>query len=188
MTRIEAIRTDRLTLREFVREDWPSLHLYGSDPEVMTWLHSLPNTEEHSQVVVDRFISYQSEEPRSRYELALTLSSTGEIIGGSGIRMVWPGNREASMGYVMRRDLWGKGYATEAAQAMIGIGFELLGAHRVSASVDTENIGSIKVLEKAGMTMEGTFRQSFWSEAHGSWRDVHHYAILEDEWRSSRRQ
>ena len=89
------------------------------------------------------------------------------------------------MGYVLRRESWGNGYATEAARVMLRIGFELLEAHRVFATVDTENVSSIRVLEKLGMTREGMHRQSFWSPLHGSWRDVYLYAILEGEWRSA---
>ena len=144
----------------------------------------LPNSEERSREVVNQFVSYQREEPRTRYELALTLADTGELIGGSGIRIVQPRNREASMGYVLRRDSWGKGYATEAAREILRIGFELLDAHRVFGDVDTENIGSIRVLGKLSMTREGMNRQSFWSPLDGTWRDIYRYAILEDEWRS----
>ena len=182
MTIIRPIETERLVLREFTMDDWSALHLYGSDPEVMKWLHLLPNSVERSREVVEQHISCQHEEPRTRYELAITLASTGELIGSSSIRMVWPRNRETSMGYVLRRDSWGKGYATEAAREMLRIGFELLEAHRVFASVDTENTGSIRVLHKLGMIEEGIFRQSHWSPAHKSWRDMYNYAILEDEW------
>ena len=66
------------------------------------------------------------------------------------------------------------------AREILRIGFELLEGHRVFAKVDTENIGSIKVSEKLSMTREGMFRQSVWSPAHGSWRDIYHNAILED--------
>ncbi len=182
MTIIRPIETERLVLRDFTTDDWSALHLYGSDPEVMKLLHLLPNSVERSREVIEQHISCQHEEPRTRYELAITLASTGELIGSSSIRMVWPRNRETSMGYVLRRDSWGKGYATEAAREMLRIGFELLEAHRVFASVDTENIGSIRVLHKLGMVEEGIFRQSHWSPAHKSWRDMYNYAILEDEW------
>ncbi len=184
MTTIRPVETDRLILREFTVDDWLALHLYGSDPEVMKGLLLLPNSEEYSREVVNQFISYQHEEPRTRCELAITLASTGELIGASGVRVVWPRNREASMGYVLRRDTWGKGYATEAASEILRLGFDLFEAHRVFGDVDAENVGSIRVLEKLGMTREGMFRQGFWSPAHGSWRDVYHYAILEYEWRS----
>ena len=89
------------------------------------------------------------------------------------------------MGYVLRRESWGNGYATEGARVVLRIGFEMLNAHRVFATVDTENASSIRVLEKLGMKREGTHRQSFWSPFHESWRDSHCYAILEEEWRSA---
>ena len=184
MSAIEPIATGRLVLREFVLHDWPALHLYGSDPEVMGGLLLPPNSAEDSRDVVQRCMAYQDEEPRTRYELAITLATTGELVGGSGVRITSARNREASMGYVLRRDSWGKGYATEAARAMLRVGFEVLGAHRVIGDVDAANNGSIRVLEKLGMTKEGLFRQGFWSPAHGHWRDTYRYAILEDEWRS----
>ena len=84
MTTIRPVETDRLILREFTVDDWLALHLYGSDPEVMKGLLLLPNSEEHSREVVNQFISYQHEEPRTRCELAITLASTGELIGASG--------------------------------------------------------------------------------------------------------
>lgn len=189
MATIRPVETGRLILREFSEHDLPAVHAYGSDPKVMAGLLLLPNTEEKSREVVTEFISYQSEEPRTKYELAIELASTGELIGGSGIRMERlldrSGNREASMGYVLRRESWGNGYATEAASGMLWIGFEMLMAHRVFAMVDTENVSSIRVLEKLGMTREGLHRQSLWSPVHDSWRDVYYYAILEEEWRSA---
>ena len=87
------------------------------------------------------------------------------------------------MGYVLRRESWGNGYATEAARVILRIGFDILNAHRVTATVDTENLSSIRVLEKLGMTREGMHRQSFWSPLHENWRDVFLYAILEGDWR-----
>ena len=164
-------------------DDWSAVHQYGSDPEVMKGLSLFPNTKDRSREVVDDYVAAQTQEPRTRYELAITLAGTGELIGGAGIRIVSPRNREASMGYVLRRDSWGKGYATEVAREILRIGFEILEAHRVFATVTTGNIGSIRVLEKLGMTREGMHRQSFWSPPHASWRDIFYYAILEDEWR-----
>ena len=183
MTTIEPIQTDRLILREFTMDDLPAVHQYGSDPEVMRGLLLLPNSEDRSREVVEDYVAYQAEEPRTRFELAITLAATGKLMGAVGIRIVWPRNREASMGYILRRDSWGNGYATEAAKEILRLGFDVLEAHRVFGTVDTENLGSIRVLEKLGMTREGMNRQNFWSPPHGSWRDTYYYAILEDEWR-----
>ena len=186
MTIVSPIHTDRLILREFTSADWPAVHQYASDPEVMRALLLLPNNEDKSREVVEEFVARQEEEERTLFELAITLATSGELIGASGIRIIWPRNREASMGYVLRRDTWGNGYATEAAAEILRIGFEVLEAHRVIGTVDTANIGSIKVLEKLGMMREGMNRQSFWSPPHGSWRDTYHYAIIKDEWQRQR--
>ncbi len=183
MPKVSPIHTQRLLLREFIMDDWPAVHHYGSDPDVMKGLMLPPNTGERSQEVVKEIVAHQVENPRNRYDLAITLATTREVIGSASIRLVWPRQLEASMGYVVRKDCWGQGYATEAGTETLRLGFELLEAHRVFAACDTENLGSVRVLEKLGMTREGMHRQNFWSPAHGGWRDTYYYAILENEWR-----
>ena len=74
---------------------------------------------------------------------------------------------------------WGRGYATEAAKRVIRFGFEMLNLHRIEAGVATENKRSIKVLEKAGMSIEGIRRKIL--PIRGNWVDNYHYAILEDD-------
>ena len=58
-----------------------------------------------------------------------------------------------------------------------------MGAHRIFADCDVENLASVKVLEKLGMTREGLHRRNAWSPAEDDWRDTYYYAMLEDEWR-----
>ncbi len=99
-----------------------------------------------------------------------------------GLRLVSPTQREASIGYVLRRDCWGRGYATEAGRGLLRFGFERIKAHRIFASCDVEHVRSIRVLEKLGMTREGRHRQDTWYPSSASWRDSYYYAILEDEW------
>jgi ribosomal-protein-alanine N-acetyltransferase len=189
MPPIEPIRTPRLVLRDFVAGDWPAVHRYASDPLVTRYMTFPPNaTEAVTREVVEGMIAQQAEEPRSHYELGMMLAATGELVGTAGIRWESPNNREASMGYILRRDCWGKGYTTEAAQALLRLGFELMGAHRVFATCDIENLASARVLEKIGMTLEGTHRQDVWSPANIAWRDSHYYAILEDEWKRLHRR
>ena len=184
MPTVSRIQTERLVLREFIMDDWFAVHQYGSGPDVMKGLMLLVNTEERSREFVKEMMAHQVEEPRNRYDLAITLVATGEIIGSASIRLVWPKQREASMGYVIRKDCWGLGYATEAGEEILRLGFKVLGAHRVFGTCDTENLGSVRVLEKIGMSREGIHRQAFWSDAHGSWRDTYYYAILEDDWQT----
>jgi RimJ/RimL family protein N-acetyltransferase len=74
---------------------------------------------------------------------------------------------------------WGRGFATEVARRLIRFGFETLRLHRIEAGVATGNKRSIKVLEKAGMTIEGIRRKIL--PIRGEWVDNYHYAILEDD-------
>ena len=84
------------------------------------------------------------------------------------------------MGYCLRRDAWGLGLGTEAARGLIGFGFERLGLHRIWATCDTGNARSARVLERAGMVLEGTMRDDTWLRGH--WRSSHLYSILDSEW------
>ena len=141
-----------------------------------------PNTWADTQEFLGRKLDDQSADPRGYFDLAVTLASSGELVGGSGIRVASPHRREAHLGYAYRRDVWGLGYATEAARALIAFGFERLGMHRICAYCDVDNIASARVLEKAGMQREGLLRQHMLM--HGRWRDFYLYAILEDDRRA----
>jgi len=109
------IQTKRLFLRGFVTEDWPAVHAYGVVPEVFRFQHWGPNTEHDSREFVQLAIRQQSETPRKSFELAIVERQGHRLIGAVGIRIKSTLNRDADMGYSLRRDFWGKGYGTEAA-------------------------------------------------------------------------
>jgi ribosomal-protein-alanine N-acetyltransferase len=90
----------------------------------------------------------------------------------------------ADVGYAYNRLYWGKGYATEAAQAVLQFGFDTLKLHRVGAKVLPHNIGSIRVLEKLGFQREGILRQVHL--LRGTHEDLLCYSILAPEWRELR--
>ncbi len=174
------IETERLILREFRRDDREKVHEYAVDPEVYHYMPWGPNSEDETSAFVERAIASRHRDPRLHFELAITLRETGRLIGGSGIRAADESFRAADMGYCLRRDAWGKGLATEAAAGLIGFGFEQLRVHRIWATCDTRNVRSARVLEKAGMELEGTMRDDTW--LRGQWRSSRLYSILESEW------
>ena len=77
---------------------------------------------------------------------------------------------------------WGRGYATEVAKALIKSGFGKMNLHRIEAGVATENIKSIRVLEKAGMLREGIRRKVL--PIRGEWKDNYHYSLLDEDKRN----
>lgn len=179
------IETERLILREYVESDWEQVHLYSSDPEVSRYMIWGPNTEQDTKAFVVRVLNKQKEKPRTEYELAVVLKATGKVVGGIGLRLRNERKKDADIGYCFHRDMWGKGVGSEAAAAMLKLGFEHFGLHRIWATCDVENPGSAGVMRKNGMKEEAHFRRD--ELIKGQWRDTLLYAILEDEWRASDR-
>ena len=171
------LQTERLLLRDFRDDDFDAVHAYATDLEVVRHTTWGPNSEADTRDFLRRAQSQIGIAPRARFELAVVRGDGGELIGGIGLHV---DGFKAMLGYCLARSAWGQGYATEAARAMVGFGFESLGLHRIWACCDPENPGSIRVLQKVGMKREGHFRHD--CRIRGEWRDNLYFAILEDQW------
>ncbi len=77
-------------------------------------------------------------------------------------------HQKGELAYWVGQTYWGKGYATEAAEAMVAFGFETLELNRIHAATLTVNPASSRVMEKAGMRLEGTMKQDLFIEAHST--------------------
>jgi RimJ/RimL family protein N-acetyltransferase len=152
------LTTDRLILRDFVADDWPAVLAYQRDPRYLRLYEWTDRSPEEVQQFVGMFLEQQRQQPRTRFQLAVTLKSDGRLVGNCGIRLSAAGSHEAEIGYELAPDEWGRGYATEAAQEIVRFGFEELGLHRIAAWTVADNVASARVLEKIGMTLEGRLR------------------------------
>jgi ribosomal-protein-alanine N-acetyltransferase len=175
-----AVRTGRLLLRDLKKTDRQAIHQYASDPEVVRYMEWGPNTDEQTGSFIQRAISSQKEQPRRNYTIAIVLKAENMLIGGCGLSVSNPDSQEGWIGYCLNRRFWGKGYATEAAKALVAYGFDQLNLHRIFATCDPANVASERVLQKVGMKREGHLREH--KLAKGRWRDSLLYAILSDEW------
>ncbi|MDE3102247.1 MAG: GNAT family N-acetyltransferase [Chloroflexota bacterium] len=171
--------TERLRLREHDAGDLAALHGIASDPAVVEYLQFGPNEVSDTQVHLDQVMRDARAVPRRSYELVMTGRRTAELIGAVRLGMDREVDQSANLGYIVRRDLWGRGFATEAASAMVDYGFARLGLHRIWAICDVRNVGSRRVLEKLGMTREAHLREHLWVK--GRWRDSYLYSILKQE-------
>lgn len=174
------LTTDRLLLRDFVESDWPAVLAYQSDPRYLRFYEWTERTPEDVQAFVGRFLAQQEETPRLKYQLAIVLQATGQLIGNAGIRMKSASAHEGDIGGELDPQHWGQGYATEAARAIVQFGFDELHLHRISAHSVAENLGSARILEKLGMQLEGRLRDS--EQFKGRYWDTLHFAILDYEW------
>lgn len=173
------LTTERLILREFVEDDWPAVLVYQRDPRYLRYYHWTERTAADVRAFVQMFVEQQRASPRAKYQLAVTLKEDGRLIGNCGVRLESPGALQADIGYELNPDYWGRGYASEAAQAVVDYGFSQLGVHRIWASCLADNAASARVLEKLGMRLEGRLRENEYFK--GRWWDTLIYAILVHE-------
>ena len=173
--------TDRLILREYVADDWRAVQAYQSDPRYLRYYAWTERPEADVRAFVDRFVAQQSEQPRTRFQLAVVLKPDGPVIGSCGIRMAGPRAHEADIGYELAPEHWGRGYASEAARAIVAFGFDELRVHRIWAECVADNVASAHVLEKLGMRREGRLRDH--ERYKGRYWDTLLYGILQPEWR-----
>ena len=174
--------TQRLQLREFVPGDWPAVLAYQQDPRYLRYYSWETRIGADARAFVAMFVNEQSEQPRHRFQLAITLPENGQLIGACGIRRKPDNDWEADIGYELSPDFWGQGYATESARAMVNFGFHELHLHRISSWCIAENIASARVLERLGFRQEGRLRRHEYFKRR--WWDTLLFALLLDEWRT----
>jgi ribosomal-protein-alanine N-acetyltransferase len=174
------LTTERLVLREFGESDWPAVLAYQSKPLYSRYYEHTDRTPEAVREFVQMFLTQQEEDPRLRYQLAVVLKATGELIGTCGVRRQSATALEADIGYELDPQHWGCGYATEAARAIVDFGFTWFQLHRIWSWCIADNVGSARVLERLGMRQEGRLRENEYFK--GRWWDTLLYAILEHEW------
>jgi ribosomal-protein-alanine N-acetyltransferase len=177
------LRTERLLLREFTLADLPAIHGYQNEPLCSRYYEWDERSEDDVRASVQRQIDFQTSEPRRKVQLAVALPDTGELIGNCGIRRKDANEFEADIGYEIAPSYWGNGYATEAARAMVGLGFGEWRLHRISAWCVADNIGSVRVLEKVGLKLEGRLRHSEYYKDR--WWDTLLYGLLVNEWHTN---
>ena len=145
------ITTPRLRLRDFVTEDWPAVHGYSSDTDVVRFMFWGPRTEEESRGFIDRMLASQKERPRVTWELAVERLADGAVIGSCDLTLE---DEEGDLGFVLAKSAWGQGIATELGRALVSVGFSVMGLRRIFATCDHQNVASRRVLEKLGMKCE----------------------------------
>ncbi len=138
--------TDRLRLRPIDERDVAPLAALYADPEVVRYLRPLDRAGTRRQVI--RFV--QEWRDRGCGPFAIIDRSTGGFLGRSGLHY-WPDLEETEVGWVLRRDAWGRGYATEAGRASLDWGFREQKLRRVIAIVAIDNHASKAVADRLGM-------------------------------------
>ncbi|NUT99133.1 MAG: GNAT family N-acetyltransferase [Saccharothrix sp.] len=178
------IRTERLLLRPFTPDDHADLHAYQSRPDVVRFLYGEARTPEETTDNLKLKMSVTWPEKEGEH-LSLAVVHGGRVIGETVLKYLSEAHRQGEIGYIFHPDHHGRGFATEASVAMLDLGFDNLGLHRIVASCDAHNDKSWHVMERLGMRREAHFRHN--EIFKGTWGEELIYAILEDEWRAAQR-
>lgn len=176
------IQTPRLVLRDFVAADAAAVLRYTADPRVVEHMFYAPWTIADAQAHLASLERSQQAVPRRLWELAVVERSSGEVIGSVDLTPL--DDDGADLGYSLQFDAWGKGYASEAASALLDAGFARLALPRIVAVCAVENTASARVLEKTGLRFVETVHA--YREAKGRSFSVHRYELTQAQWQRAR--
>ena len=175
----QPLHTPRLIVRAFRAEDAGDLHAYLSDPQTYIFEPGAPVTR-------DEAAGMAAEMAMSPHFWAVEIAATGRQIGQIYLKQVEPLEQlTCELGYILSPAYQRRGYAAEAAAAVVAHAFAARGIHRIYAQCNPENVASWKLLERIGFRREGLLRQNvfFRRDAAGAplWTDTCVYARLADE-------
>lgn len=173
----ELLVTSRLRLRPHSWRDVDAVFAFAADSE---WARYLPVPQPYTKTDAEKFIAHQLLLNRGVHP-SWAIEHAGTAIGGINIRFDFD-KRLGEIGYSMARKFWGMGLTTEAAHAVIAAAFSTYpDLNRIQARADARNTGSLRVMEKLGMTREGVLRQIRF--VRGEFSDQVWSAILRSEWK-----
>jgi ribosomal-protein-alanine N-acetyltransferase len=176
------LETERLRLRKMTLVDAPDMFAYASDPEVARYVTWAPHQtlDDSLEFIQSVLLAYDQGQVTS---WGVEHKADKKLIGTCGFIRWDTEQNSAEIGYALSRAYWHQGLMTEAASAAVDFAFQQMGVYRLEAFCDPANIGSARVMEKLGMTFEGTLRAFFF--AKGRYRDMRVYSILRPEWSQS---
>ena len=172
------IKTKRLMLRQFSETDCKDMFKWAANPDVVKYLSYYPhkNIDETKKILSSWVHIYHKSDT---YNWAIEYDGT--VIGNIAVVEQDDECFSCHLGWQIDKPYWNKGIMTEAASAVIEFLFDSVGYDRITTGCDSRNIGSAKVMQKVGMTLEGVFRR-YCYQKDGSIGDKYYYAVLKSDW------
>lgn len=175
------LETERLRLRQITHADAQAfVDLYGN-PEVMRYLILDPPCDSIPAAIytIDWVNGHYEQKHAARWGITLK-GGDDTMIGTCGFHFWDRTHRRADIGYDLNQAYWGRGYITEATHTLVRWCFDNLDLHRIQADCTQGNIGSERVLEKVGFTLEGIWRENTFE--HGRFVNIKQYGLLRREY------
>lgn len=175
---IQPIRGERVYLRALEPDDAALIHGWYEDAETGGLMGELPRSLARRR---QRIEASQQGEGEDYYSFVICLVDDDRPIGRADLFAIDKRNGSAAFGLAIgERSMWGRGYGTDAVNAIVDFAFGQLRLERVWLDTDGANIRAHRIYEKAGFTIEGRFRRSFYQD--GRYLDDIRMAMLREEW------
>jgi RimJ/RimL family protein N-acetyltransferase len=178
------LETDRLKLKLITISDLEKIHELLSLPETDKYnTLGIPSNIAETKQILDELIVKNNNGKKTNFTFKVELNEEKFFIGLISLNLGNPKFENAEVWYKFHSHFWNKGYATESLNRILEFGFKELKLHRIEAGCAVDNIGSIRTLEKAGMTREGRKRKVL--PLKNGWSDNFEYAILSSDLKST---
>lgn len=175
------VLTERLSLRRMTMDDFDVCLAIQSDESVARYMYWEPrDAAEVKELLSQRVGQYRLDSRNDELSVSVDRRDTGEMIGTGLVKWASRADEQGEIGYVLHPRHHGHGYGTELAVALLGMGFEGAGMHRIVGRCDGRNTASARVLAKAGMRCEAHLKENEFVK--GEWTDELIYALLASEW------
>ena len=179
MKQLPTLTTERLVLRPFRLADAPHVQRLAGAREIAENTLHIPHPYPDGAAEGWIALHQQLFDEQKEVVLAITVREGGELAGTIGL-MLKLLHDKAEIGYWIGLPYWGRGYATEAARAVLRYGFDEWSLHRIEAFHFARNPSSGRVMQKLGMRHEGTMRGDI--KKWGEYQDTLMYGVLREEW------
>ncbi|RYX81202.1 N-acetyltransferase [bacterium] len=177
---MQPITTERLIVRPFAASDLADFLAYQSLPEVRMYMGGEPMSEEKAAKFIGQMAVAQGNEKGQYHAFAVYHPSDERVIGDVGFYLEEGPEEKGDLGFQFHPAYHGKGYAHEAASALMGYGFLQLNLRRITSGCDARNTASFQLMERLGLRREAHFVQS--RITNGVLHNEYAYALLRDEW------
>ena len=177
------INTNRLTIRNLKTSDLDDFYFYRSNPDVTKYQGFDVFNLEQSQAFIQEQKDKNFGRVGERVQYGIESKATNKIIGDCAIKLDEYDHRIAEIGITISHIEQQKGFATEVLQAILDFLFATADFHRVTETVDADNIASIGLLKKVGFKQEGHFIENIFFK--GKWGSEMQFAMLRKDWLKS---
>jgi RimJ/RimL family protein N-acetyltransferase len=175
------LQTERLELRPYEPSDLADLRDMHGRPEVVRYLYWDVQSDEQLRRTLETKLGRRALRGEGDgLNLVGVVRETGAVVGEAALVWVSEVHQTGEVGFVVKPDFQGNGYAREMGTEMLRLAFDELGLHRVVGRLDARNTASAAVLERLGMRREAHLVDNEWVK--GEWCSELDYALLADEW------